>query len=235
MIVYLFEGDYSYKIERSVLAKNPKALTWRDLSGKIIDATKIINVLDRISTDLYENFNEIYQVYQRKDVYVTDGCETMATDGTCVYLNPLWCYAVIDSAKAKGKNGTRALEYVLVHEMMHILFGHCDVVDSEEYQDLFRMNYAMDYEINYVIENYLYDLNGNLPFKGMTETVGGCYNESFGEEGLTWEEIYPRISIPERVNPRLETSDEWKKGFADGFYEIMSELRKNRLVERYEI
>lgn len=234
MIVYLYESDVrEYMIERTALAKDPSQLKWRTITGQVIDANRILKILDKIADDLYKEFNEIYQVFSKKTVYITDACETMATDGRCMFLNPLWCYLIVDRV-GKSK-GIRALEYVIVHEMMHILFDHCVAINDDRFPDGYRVNDAMDYELNYVIENYLYDSSGNLPFKGMTAACGGCYDESFGERGLSWEEIYPLIPARERKNPKSNTSDEWKKGFLDGFDVIMKALRKRNLVERYEL
>lgn len=238
MIIYKYNCTINeYFIERSVLAQDPSQLQWVDNQGNIIPSTKILNAIDRIGDDLYKNLPEIYEVFSKKSIYLTDNCDSMATNGKCILMNPLWCFCVIQNAKEQGKSGVMALEYVIVHEMLHILFDHCTAIDDSNLSDLLRQNYAMDYEINYIIENYLYDVNGKLPFKGMTSVCNGCYSEDFGKKGLSWEEIYPIVPMDDikRHSEKDVMSKEWNDGFIDGFNEVLVSMRKNNLVERYVI
>ena len=46
------------------------------------------------------------------------------------------------------------------------------------------------------------------------------------------EEIYDKIPKRKRTKVLEKTSDEWKKGFADGYAEVMAKLRKESLVEK---
>ena len=106
------------------------------------------------------------------------------------------------------------------------------MANLDKYSDAEIVNMAQDYEINYTIENFMRQGPGTAPFKGITDALGGCYSDEFGKKGLTWEEIYDKVPRQKRTKVLEKTSDEWKKGFADGYAEVMAKLRKESLVEK---
>ena len=235
MIVYLYNNlNESHIIRRDLYKQNPLSVIWMTPEGEIIDMDTIDATIEAVHTDLYENYPELYEVIKHKDVFYTDhpDVDTMMTTGEAIYINPAFCHWIMTNFE--GEEGL-FIEYVIIHEILHILFDHCNAIDNPEFNDLLALNYAMDYEINYIIENFLFDDAGDLPFKGITKRIEGLINDTFGKNGLTWEEIYRVMPLPKRTDYKKKMSKEWNTGFLDGFSAAMSEMRKNNLIERYDI
>ena len=74
---------------------------------------------------------------------------------------------------------------------------------------------------NYTIENFMRQGPGTAPFpKGINDALGGCYSDEFPERSLLGKkDIDPRQRREQKVLEK--TSDEWKKGFADGYAEVI--------------
>lgn len=204
---------------------------WEKLDGTFVDMKKVSTIVEAILQDFASNFPSAGKVFLHKDIIYTDdpNVETMATDGISIFVNPGYIEHLIDDF------GPAHAEFVLIHEAMHVLFDHCTQFRSKmnEFPDFLRVNMAQDYEINYIIENFMREGIGAMPFKGTTKDLHGCYDDAFS--GMTWEEIYKTIPSEKREYAPKETTDEWKRGFSDGYMSIMKELKKQNLIERYEI
>lgn len=207
--------------------------TWIKADGTPVDMELVEDVLEAAMQDLSINYPSIETVLKHKDLIFTDNpfIDTMATDGISIMMNPAWCEYIIN------KFGPISLEFVLIHECLHVLFDHCGKHrdNLDKYSDAEKVNYAQDYEINYVIENFIREGLGEKSFEGMTNALGGLYSEEFGKKGLTWEEIYPVLPAIKRKVVRTSTSPEWKRGFADAYNDFLKEVKKSKMIESYEI
>ena len=54
-------------------------------------------------------------------------------------------------------------------------------------------------------------------------------------ENESYDQYISRIlkSRPNKKVEKQKTSDEWKRGFIDGYNEILEDLRNKKLIERY--
>lgn len=206
---------------------------WIRADGKEVNIENLETILNAIIQDLAVNFPSIETVVKHKDLILTDNpyIETMATDGISIMMNPAWCDVILEKFDGIG------LEYAIIHECLHILFDHCGkhINNLDKYSDAEKVNWAQDFEINYIIENFLKEGLGNKPFKGLGEKMKALYNEEFGKKGLTWEEIYSSVPFIKRNVARAKTSDEWKSGFADAYNDFLEETKKSKVVESYGI
>ena len=96
-------------------------------------------------------------LFRSLTVCYTFAYDTMATNGTFLFINPGFVYTLIDNC-----DGTLdGVIFVLVHEVYHNLFKHsqrlADQPDVFSPYDQYTSNVAADLEINWIIENTLYD------------------------------------------------------------------------------
>jgi predicted metal-dependent peptidase len=115
--------------------------------------------------------------------------DTMATDGKRMYFNPEWTKKLTDSE----------LITVMLHELLHIVYFHCDKnrLGSRDHR---IWGYAADYAINYEIHEMNYDFPKCPECKGrgrahckVCEGTGICglYDEKY--KGMTTEQIYDML------------------------------------------
>ena len=237
----MYVVKYTNKIDVSRLNENQSTKSirfndeskWIKCDGTEVNKELVLTVFEAVFQDLFKNHRSIEEVIRHKDIIFTDNpyVETFATDGVSIFINPAYAEYLINKNEEYGPT---YVEFVLIHEALHVLFDHCNQhkANVDKFSDPEKVNYAQDYEINYTIENFLREGMGTTPFKGKTKEIGGLYNDEFGRKGLTWEEIYSQLPAIRREKKIKPTSDKWKEGFADGYYEIINKLRKQRLIER---
>lgn len=222
----LSESDVSHRMPSA------KDKIWVKSDGTSVDMNMVTMVVDAALQDLAANYPSVEKILKHKDIIYTDHPQitTMATDGVSIFINPAFAEYLIKM----GNDGPKYLEFVLIHEALHVLFDHCGKSKNtmDKFSDFEKINLAQDYEINYIIENFMREGLGSASFKGVTNQIGGCYNEEYGKKGLTWEEIYDQIPKITRQKQLMPTSDEWKKGFTEGYKKAMDSLRKRNLVEQ---
>ena len=205
--------------------------------GKIINLEDIKDVVDACLDDISANCRSLYEIFRKKNIIYTDNphIRTMATDGRSIYINPAFADLLINNSPL----GPQGVEFVLVHEALHVLLDHVIKyarMKDQGFGDHNRANRAQDCEVNYIIEYLLFDNDGNPLFdEGTTNELKGMINKEWGDKGMTWEEMYPLIPA-NNLKPleKKKMSPEWNKGFIDGYNEYLKELRKNNLIERYE-
>ena len=221
------------KLSRPLNEALGKEMTWVKPDGTAVDFETVVDVVEASLQDCAVYFPSIERVLKHKDILYTDdpAVPTMATDGISIFVNPAFVEWIIEEV------GPIGVEYVLIHEALHVLFDHCHKhrESLDKYSDADKVNIAQDMEINFTIENFLRQGPGNTPFKGLTEQLKGQYNEEFGRKGMTWEEIYPKLPAIERKVVRQKMSDKWNQGFKDGYEAVMKDLRNKNLVEHHEI
>ena len=98
----------------------------------------------------------------------SDWCETMATDGYNIYVNPSFCETLSLDETA----------FVFAHEVMHCVLGHIDRRGSRQPE---QWNYAIDYATNLM----LVELGLKMPKVGLLDR---------NYRGMTAEDIYDRLS-----------------------------------------
>lgn len=205
---------------------------WVKQDGSVIDIETINTIMDAVIQDLGANYPSVEAVLKHKDIVLTDNpyVQSMATDGISIFVNPAFVEYLLNLDENEG---ALFVEYVFIHEALHVLFDHCfkHATQSDKFSDAEKVNYAQDYEINYIIENFLREGLNTAPFKGKTEKIGGLYNESYGKKGLTWEEIYEILPNIQRSKSLAKTSDKFKDGFKEGYDEVIAELRKNNKID----
>lgn len=98
----------------------------------------------------------------------SDWCETMATDGYNIYVNPSFCETLSLDETA----------FVFAHEVMHCVLGHIDRRGSRQPE---QWNHAIDYATNLM----LVELGLKMPKVGLLDR---------SYRGMTAEDIYDRLS-----------------------------------------
>ena len=98
----------------------------------------------------------------------SDWCETMATDGYYIYVNPSFCETLSIDETA----------FVFAHEVMHCVLGHIDRRGSRRPE---QWNHAIDYATNLM----LVELGLKMPKVGLLDR---------SYRGMTAEDIYDRLS-----------------------------------------
>ena len=233
--MYVIKYKKNIKVSRLNEAHEPQSANniWLKSDGTPVNMDLVVMVVEAAMQDLAQYFPSVEKIMKHKDIIYTDNprVRTMATDGVSIFINPAFAEHLITMDEEEGP---KYLEFVLIHEALHILFDHCHkhMESLDKFSDAEKVNMAQDYEINYTIENFMRQGPGISPFKGVTNKLEGCYNDEFGKKGLTWEEIYDKIPNIKRKKRLKPTSDEWKRGFADGYAEIINKLRKQSLIEK---
>ncbi len=104
-----------------------------------------------------------------------DWCDTMATDGYYIYVNPAFCATLTQEE----------ITFVFAHEVMHCVLGHIDRRESRKPE---IWNHAIDYATNLM----LVQLGMKMPKQGL-----------FDHEyiGMTAEDIYAKLKqhIPDKM------------------------------------
>jgi len=219
--------------------RSGRNLIWLRPEGGTVDIKTVDRVIDAALSNIRSEFPQWFRYLESKDIFYTDHpkIDTMATNGHSFFINPAWVERTIarvgsvDASTGKFDFATpvMCMEYVLIHEVMHIVYGHCSPKTIHKpNQD--RENRAMDYQVNYYIENHIRD-----DYKGMTEKMNGCYDENF--KNLPWQTIYNQI--PDKPGDDTEevqkTSDLFKEGFRAAVEGYRDYLKSKGLIEHYEI
>lgn len=213
--------------------------------GKVYRTKDIINWVDYAISLLSKVDYDIASKYLSKlPIYYGFSVDTMATDGKRILINPGFVQWLLDALGGKNPTG---IAFVLMHEIYHNLFMHMarEQAQKDKYPNHELANCAQDYEINYVIANHnmIKGKDGSLKNAFNPETVqkiNGLYDERFKDN--TWEEIYDILEAegytPNKKDPppppptqKIPTSDDWKRGYKDGYEKAMQELRAQGLIE----
>lgn len=212
---------------------------WVDSDGKVYDIDVCVQAVNEAKNAAMEDSPALGEILGSVSISPVNDIDidTFATDGKSIVYSPKFVYYLLDV----GGGGPFYIEYVLLHEALHILLNHCESSKSQRlnYPDGNLCNVATDYEVNYTLENYvrsiLSDGEDYLPFKGVTndDSINGYYSDDYAK--MTWEEIYKTLSPPNKKVEKQKTSDEWKRGFIDGYNEILEDLRNKKLIERYNV
>ena len=146
---------------------------WIKGDGTSVDMDTVVMVVEAVMQDLNQYFPSVERIMKHKDIIYTDdpSIQTMATDGVSIFINPAFAEHLINLDEEKGP---LYLEFVLIHEALHILFDHCNkhMANIDKYSDGEKVNMAQDYEINYTIENFMRQGPGQAVFKGITKAIG---------------------------------------------------------------
>lgn len=110
----------------------------------------------------------------------SDWCETMATDGYYIYVNPSFCETLSLDETA----------FVFAHEVMHCVLGHIDRRGSRQPE---QWNHAIDYATNLM----LVELGLKMPKVGLLDR---------SYRGMTAEDIYDRLSEAAKGSEKDEGS-----------------------------
>ena len=235
--MYIIKYKKEHLFETSIAPSSNDDTEWYDAMGNKLNKKRICQAIQICLSNLASMFPSLYEVIRNVDVKLVNhaGLNTMATDGSSIMISPIFVDYIIKTFKS---NSLLLIQYVLVHEIFHILYNHCyeERIRSSKYPDHTIANMAQDFQINYDIENLLVDNKGNKLYKGCTNALKGCYDDDYGMEG--WEKLYDRVLNEKTpISTRLfqETSEEWKNGFLDGFLDALDELRKDNLIESCQI
>jgi len=162
---FLFEGRdlASSKIEDygKVVAKD----------GTIIDMSHLKNEMESAKTAIVSQSPLFAPYVHRFTPIYTWLVPTMATDGTRLFVNPLFADKLTWEQKI----------FVIIHEIMHCVLLHMDrmkgrnaIVQTSEGKPASLFNIAGDYEINTIIVDTLNDFN-----EAFVKTIGGLYDAQY--------------------------------------------------------
>lgn len=91
-------------------------------------------------------------------------CDTLATDGYYIYVNPAFCEPLLSDQVA----------FLFAHEVLHCILGH---IDRRDKRDAVVWNMAIDYATNLMLVEF-----------GLKMSDEGLYDHRF--RGMTAEDIY---------------------------------------------
>lgn len=212
---------------------------YKNKKGEIIDIETVMDIIKFAVGDMNTTFpGSIGKILRRKPIVVTSNprIKRMATDGTNIFVNPHWILYLMNEVKGLDEdNIVEAVAFVLAHEALHIIFRHVyDEHNTDQYSDHNRANVAQDCQINLYIK---YALGAAYPaFKDIYEPMRAIIDDDY--RGEWWTDIYDKMPddhpnlLPEKPKP---TSPAFKKGFIDGYSYGMNVLRKNKLIEQYNV
>lgn len=213
-------------------------------TGKLIDMKRAKGILGDAIDQLITSIDPLLSTYfSSLRINYTFKLNTFAVDGKVLFINPGFLINIFEIGDIQ------IVAYVLLHECFHVLFDHCYdkkgiALASISKEEKDRVNDAMDYQINWIIENSTFDLDdeGDLDymFKGYTKTLNGCIDDRF--KLMDWPEIYEilknesitnkkGINVPEAKNPPKKMSKEWYDGLMSGIDKKINELKGNKLIE----
>ena len=231
--MYIIKHQIYEAMIRGVSPDQAQLFKWRRPDGTLVNIDDVVLAVRSCIQHIGETYPAVWDALRHKDIFYSGDVRTMSTDGISIFINPSFVEQLLTELPQSEDKGLYYIEYVLIHETFHTMLDHVRQynIERDKFPDFNRVNRAQDYEINYIIENKVRD-GLTKPFKGITDEIGGCYNEEYGKRGLIWEEIYKLISPINRKPSKQSTSDDWKKGFLDGYNKALSELKKQNLVER---
>lgn len=110
---------------------------------------------------------------------IDEGCETAYTDGRRIAFSPAFLEGLTDSA----------LDFVMMHEVMHVVLQHCSRGEGFEHE---RYNIAADIVVN---SNILLENNMNLNSISVPQWGVSMHQAPNGKEGYNYtaEEIYAML------------------------------------------
>lgn len=251
MIVYLYkesedsffdkigkEGDKSYKKVKTydLSSKGPVEKQWVSNDGEVVNMDDVKETIEYALSDLIAHFpKSVGEILKRKTILLTDNpyIRTMATDGTNIFVSPFYVNRLIKNPALKGKS-IQAVAYVLAHEALHVIFRHTYEEQTDDVRnDHSKCNISQDCQINLYIDKAL---NKVYDFKGVSSVIGAIIDDV--HKNKHWTSIYddlPKDHPWLQPKPPKKTSPNFKKGFTAGYNYVMSALRKNKLIESYEI
>lgn len=210
---------------------------WRDELGNVYNKKRLIGVLNEAMKNIARNHIAVYNVMKHVNVeYVSSPLvRTMATDGDSIFVSPKFVHKLCERYKGEA---IKVVEFVLVHEAFHIIMNHCyeHATSFMQFPDPTVVNMAQDYQINYIIEKFLVGPDGSRDYEGCTNKANGLYDEKY--KGKVWQKLYDEVAKEKPLSSagvKEKTSAEWKNGFADGYADVLNELRKQKVIEQCQI
>lgn len=209
--------------------------------GKLYNGKKMASELVICERGLLNDCPSLFFFLNNVKIFFTFYTKTMCTAPGYICINPMFWNECKKVGAANGKHQLLLPSFVLLHELYHHVYNHINRGNEQisEYPVHEIQNKAMDYEINYAIEQTWPD------FVGCTKLSKGLYNEIYGDH--IWERIYEHIknepimpsfpdlpdSSPDSKNqddslqpaqpPQQQNNnkkpvitDDWRSGFADG-------------------
>ena len=220
--------------------------------GKVIDMWKAKGILGDAMQQLIDEIDPMLSHYfSSMRINYTFKIDTFAADSKILYVNPAFLINAYEMDEPYGD--VPMIAYILLHECFHVLYDHCTdkkgiELSMKSERDKRLVNEAMDYQINWVIENSTFNIDHNtglidFAFKGYTKMLDGCIDDRF--KNMDWPEIYEvlkreddeandegkGVEVKENSKPPQKMSQEWYDGFMDGINKKLQELRDNRLIE----
>lgn len=154
--------------------------------GTEINMKAVVRDIEEIRTMITAQ-DPIFAPYVHElEIVYTWAVDTMATDYSRIYVNPLWTSRLDFDTKA----------FILYHEMMHCLLDHYNRRKLGNFEKK-KWNWAADYEINAILIDINPDFNESI-FSG---PAGGLYKKEF--LNVAAEEIYHKLPSPPS-NPDMD-------------------------------
>lgn len=183
---YIVEG-----IRRDSKLSDVETITYPD--GTTINISDVESKFHLSVMSVLNNFPYFAPAIQSLVPILTNGVDTMATDGIRIFFNP----------KFTDKLSINECVFVIIHECMHCILNHMyrEKMNNFEHE---RGNIAADYEVNGILEN------DGMVKKGTTNKLGGLIDSKYF--GWSFERIYADCSSsapkPQSMgNPSSSTGD----------------------------
>lgn len=161
---YITEG-----LKRDGKLTDVESITYPD--GKVVNIADVESKFHMCVMDILNEFNYFAPAVTALVPILTNGVDTMATDGIRLFMNPRF---------VEGLSFNECI-FVILHECMHCILNHMyrEKINNFDHQ---LGNIAADYEVNGILE-----FDGMIK-RGTTEKVGGLIDEKY--KGWPMEKIY---------------------------------------------
>lgn len=188
---YIVEG-----IRRDGKLTDVETITYPD--GTTVNISDVESKFHLSVMSVLNNFPYFAPAIQSLVPILTNGVDTMATDGIRIFFNP----------RFTDKLSINECVFVIIHECMHCILNHMyrEKINNFEHE---RGNIAADYEVNGILEN------DGMVKKGTTNNLGGLIDSKYF--GWSFERIYADCSSSAQKprsmgNPSSSTGDPGEGG-----------------------
>lgn len=165
---YIVEG-----IKRDEKLTDVESITYPD--GKTIVIADVESKFHLSVMSVLNNFPYFAPAIQALVPILTNGVDTMATDGIRIFINP----------RFTDNLSINECVFVIIHECMHCILNHMyrERINNFDHE---QGNIAADYEVNGILEN------DGMVKKGTTNKIGGLIDSKYF--GWSFERIYADCS-----------------------------------------
>lgn len=223
--------------------------------GSSVLPQQIVNVVNEAIAELSEQFTKTFEFGENINIIFlahSSIYKTMAVDNNMnMYMNAGFIYHTLQMNK-------RYIEAVIMHEMLHVLFDHIErgknwisaqglgvnnalwhdtnlAADIEVNQTLVRLHIITEEELTGIIHGmYLMNADGQRGSSTNVVPMETILNNEDYMKKLR-QMCPPEPDVENGSQDKIKTSDEWNKGYKDGWNKIAEIIKKYGPKEAWNV